>query len=98
MNRWLFCVRYAFAPKSWTRSLLRFLRWRCKQLGETIAQQAFCAISQLLDNFSGRPLLLHHPYCFSCIDKSEVVVFLYCRFCKLLARPPILSERVHLVV
>src|SRR5438270_6435775 len=79
-------------------TFLRLLRWLCKQSGETTAQQAFRTISWLLDNFSGWSLSPHHPHRFSCIDMSEVVVFVRNRFCKLLARAPILSERVNLMV
>jgi hypothetical protein len=99
------CFRRCFGtkinaiPVAWEEGMLWLLVcWPCKQPGAMTAQQVLRPISQLPDHFPSWSLLPHHPYCFSRINRSEIVVFVSNRFCKLLVCLLLLSEHVYLVV
>ena len=87
--------RHVFTPSS------LFLAWgfvALKQQSGTLVQQALSAITQMLDDISGRLLPGDESYCLACIDIGEVVILAGNGLRELLVRFPGLGEFIDAAV
>lgn len=57
-----------------------------QQEGAAVAQEALCAVTELLDNLCGGLLVRHQSYRLACIDIGKIVILTGDGLCELLTR------------